>query len=251
MTHVRLERKDHIVHITLDHPPLNILTRAVMRELEEALRSLEPADRAVFLVGKGAHFSAGADVAEHLPGPGEDMIAVLELLFRTLFEVPVPTVSVVRGNCLGAGLELAVACDLALVSENSRLGVPEVKLGVAPPIAAIELPWRIGWGRAVELVCAGRLLNGREAADWGLVHEALPEETLEGRAADLAKQFSALSPEALRACKRFLNSSGHRTYPWVLRNVCQNYLETVLESADGVEGLKAFLEKRKPVWKTP
>jgi cyclohexa-1,5-dienecarbonyl-CoA hydratase len=247
---VSLDRHDHIVTVTLRNHPVNLLTCAVMNDLVTALRDSRPDDRAVVVRGAGKHFCAGADIAEHLPDKGPAMLETLDLLFRTLHDVPVPTVAVVRGACMGAGLELAAACDFLIAAEDARIGVPEITLGVVAPVAAVNLPRKIGEARATELLFLGKPITGRRAGEWGLACEVAAEADLDARADILAANLAALSGAALRSTKRCLRAAMERpAHAESLAAALRIYKEEVLPSADGLEGLKAFLEKRRPSWR--
>ena len=237
-----LDRSRGIVTLTLNNPPLNVLTIELLEALERAFSKLafsKAAEdvRAVVIRSRGRHFSAGADVEEHLPKQGDKMLRGLERTFRVLHQVRVPTVAVVRGSCLGAGLELAVACDMMLVAQAARLAVPEIRLGVIAPIAAIDLPAR-----------TGRTIDGTEAARIGLALDVVPDDMLDARCEDLAEGLGALSARALRASKEAVREAAGRPYTEALSSVCAVYRAAVLDSRDGIEGLSAFLEKREPVW---
>ncbi len=243
-----LDRSRGIVTLTLNNPPIELL-EALERAFSKLAFSKAAEDvRAVVIRSRGRHFSAGADVEEHLPKQGDKMLRGLERTFRVLHQVRVPTVAVVRGSCLGAGLELAVACDMMLVAQAARLAVPEIRLGVIAPIAAIDLPARIGPVRAAEMMYTGRTIDGTEAARIGLALDAVPDDMLDARCEDLAEGLGALSARALRASKEAVREAAGRPYTEALSSVCAVYRAAVLDSRDGIEGLSAFLEKREPVW---
>ncbi|KAF0246737.1 MAG: cyclohexa-1 5-dienecarbonyl-CoA [Planctomycetota bacterium] len=250
MTHVTVERHDNIATIVLRNPPLNILTCAAMTELTAALRESRTDDRVVVLRGAGKHFCAGADIAEHLPEKGPAMLETLGLLFSTLRDVPAPTVAVVRGACMGAGLELAAACDFIIAAEDARLGVPEITLGVVAPIASVDLPRKIGEARAAEMLFLGKPISGRQAAEWGLAVEVAMDADLDARADILAAKLAAHSGAALRSTKRCIRAAAARPiHADALCAALGVYKDEVLPSADGLEGLKAFMEKRQAVWR--
>ena len=250
MSLVTVDRDDNIVTITLRNPPLNILTCSAMEDLAAALRESRPDDRVVVLRGAGKHFCAGADIAEHLPEKGPAMLETLWLLFGTLQDVPVPTVAVVRGTCMGAGLELAAACDFMIAAEDARLGVPEITLGVVAPVAAVDLPRKIGETRAAEMLFLGKPVSGRLAGEWGLATEVAMDADLDARAVIMAAKLAALSGAALRSTKRCIRAAAARPIRAdALAAALCVYREEVLPSEDGLEGLKAFMEKRRAVWR--
>lgn len=245
MTHLDLSVSDGVRRIAIRRPPLNILTIDLMRELSSALSGVEPGDRAVLLSGAGKHFSAGADVGEHLPPKGTEMLSALDLLFRALLSVPVPTLAAVRGACLGGGFEVALGCDLLVAAENARFGIPEIRLGVFPPIACALLPGRMGPALARDLLFTGRELSGKEAGACGLASRVAPEPELDAAAESLARHLGSLSARALRSCKKGLDPGAADRVSAAIAL----YREETLQSPDAIEGLTAFLEKRSPVWK--
>ncbi|MBI4613943.1 MAG: enoyl-CoA hydratase/isomerase family protein [Planctomycetes bacterium] len=245
MTNLELSVSEGVRRIVLRRPPLNILTIDLMRELASALGAVEAGDRAVILSGAGKHFSAGADVGEHLPPKGSEMMAALDELFRALLSVPVPTLAAVRGACLGAGFELALGCDLIVAAETARFGVPEIRLGVFAPIACALLPDSMAGAIARDLLFTGRELSGKEAGACGLASRIAPEAELDAAAESLARHLGSLSVRALRTCKKGLGSGAADRVSAAIRL----YRETTLQSPDAIEGLTAFLEKRSPVWK--
>jgi cyclohexa-1,5-dienecarbonyl-CoA hydratase len=249
MSLVSIEKKGGVTHVVLANPPLNILTCAAMKELTEAFRTLHAADRVAVLRGVGKHFCAGADIGEHFPEKGPALLEQLQALLASLEDSPVPVIAAVRGACLGAGLELAAGCDLMVVAEEAKLGVPEISLGVFPPAAAVDLPARIGPVRAAEMLYTGRTLSGKEAAAWGLANEAVTDAQVDEHADALAAKIASHSGAALAACRLALrDSSAALTRRAAIASACRVYLQKTITSHDGTEGLKAFLEKRKAVW---
>lgn len=246
---VYVSAEDGLGRLILNQPPLNLLTRevlaAVRRELDRlaALADL----RALLLAAEGPHFSAGADVGEHLP-PECDLL-IPEFL-DTMADVacfPVPVVAAVRGRCLGGGFELAMAADLIVAGESATFGQPEIVLGVLPPAACVLLPRLVGPGRAAEIVLGGDALSAAEAAAAGLVHAVVTDDEVEAAAAGLAERFTRHSAAALRIGKRMLLGR-----PADLRSELaragKQYIDELMKAEDAVEGLQAFLEKRQPRW---
>ncbi len=232
---IRDRRDGGVRSLTIDRPPVNVQTIAVLVELAAALRTIGDADRLLVLSGAGPHFSAGVDVAEHLPPAGAAMLDAVESLFEVLAGVPIPTLAVVRGACLGGGFELALACDLVLAADDARFALPEIRLGCFPPIAAEVLPERLGGALARDLLMTGRELDGRSAAALGLVSRSVPEADLERTAGALAAEVAALSPIALRALKKVLRRGG----------AFRVYREEVLHSPEAAAGLQGFLDRRR------
>jgi cyclohexa-1,5-dienecarbonyl-CoA hydratase len=267
---VTLEVRDGIAHVVMDDPPLNILTRALMEELRERLAEAgaDPAVRVLLLSAQGKHFSAGASVEEHLPGEVETMIPEFMRTVAALHGFPAPVVVAIHGRCLGGALELALAGDLRVAGEGALLGVPEIQLGVFPPAACVQLPRLARPGLAAEMILTGRPVDAATAQREGLVRRVVPDETVLDEALALAERMSPLSAAALRSAKRALRAgmgagaggSGNGdgsggaapgpTQGWgdAMAEVSRIYLDELMETADAGEGLRAFMEKRKPEW---
>lgn len=235
--------------LVLDAPPLNILTRNVMARIREELAALaaDPGLRVVVLRAEGKHFSAGASVEEHLPPEHERMIPEFTETVRALHHFPLPVIAAVRGRCLGGGFELATCADLVVAGEGAMLGVPEIVLGVFPPAACAFLPRMVAPGAATELLFTGDPLDAAAALEAGLVREVVPDDRVEERARALAARIARHSGASLRATKKALRAATPGLDE-ALDRAAQIYQEELMETADAVEGLTAFVEKRSPEW---
>jgi cyclohexa-1,5-dienecarbonyl-CoA hydratase len=242
---------DGIATLTLDHPPLNVLTLALVRELRGTLADLaaERELRAVILAAEGKHFSAGADVGEHLPPVYREMIPAFLETLEALTSFPLPVIAAVRGRCLGGGFELAQSADIIVAGESASFGQPEILLGVTAPAACALLPRRVSRGTAAEILFGGDMVPARRALEMGLVQRLVPDEQVETEARALARYFARHSAAALRATKRTLLATADRPSADALRAAADIYLEELMETEDAVEGLRAFLEKRTPTWR--
>ena len=245
------ERKGGVARLTLNHPPLNILTIAMMREINEALKGLEGATDIKVLVieAQGKAFSAGVDIKDHTPDKVEEMIEVFHAIFRRLLALEIPTLAVVKGACLGGGCELAAFCDLVLASPEATFGQPEIRVGVFPPLAALLFPYLIGQKKAFELLLTGEIIDAQEAERIGLINKVVPGEELEEAVAQMTAQLAGLSGIALRLTKRAILRGAHLPFEEALERVERLDLEELMDTEDAKEGLQAFLEKRKPLWR--
>ena len=245
------ERAGQIQRIVLDRPKANLLDAEMVAALRGRLGELaaEPGPlKLVVFEGAGEHFSFGSSVDEHLPGRVEKMLADFHGLFRDLEALGVPTAALVRGQCLGGAFELALWCGMIFCEPSARLGVPETRLGVFPPVAAIALPWRVPGARATQVILSGDTYDAQGAAAWGLVDRCTSdaekallqwfEERLAGKSAVAARM-------AWRAARRLLA----RALAVDLPEIERLYLEELMAHRDPVEGLTAFLERRQPIWK--
>lgn len=248
---LEFEQQQQVARVTLAAPKANIIDQAMMAGLESAFDQLATRRdlKAIVIVGEGPHFSFGASVQEHLPEQIAETLARLHALLRQISKSPAPTIAAVRGQCLGGGLELALACDLILAEENAQLGCPEIQLGVFPPAGSALLPVRIGSGAAANLVLTGSRIDGVAAATIGLVNRTAPAGELESTLTNwLATDFLPRSACALRCAAQAVRRPLVKALENDLPFVELMYLEDLMSQPDAAEGIRAFLEKRPPCW---
>lgn len=248
--HIKLKVENGLATLTLCREPLNVLNIAMMKEMNHALDSLagQPL-KALLINAEGKAFSAGVDVGEHLGDQVVEMIEVFHGIFRRMDALGVVTVASVQGVALGGGCEVAAYCDLVVASEKAKLGQPEIMVGVFPPIAALTFPRQIGYKKALELIVTGDTIGAAEAKELGLVNQVVPPEELQAATDKLIGKLLGLSGLVLKLTKKaFVGGLMDDTDQGlsVIENV---YLDELMKTHDAEEGLKAFLEKRKPVWK--
>ena len=248
---VRVATSDGLARLTLDRPPVNVLTTEMMDELAAALTDAASKEdvRVLRLDAAGKHFCAGVDVLDHEGERLAPMMRALSSLFLAFERTPQPVVAVVQGACLGGGLELALACDLVVASEAATFGQPEIKLGVFAPPASVLLPRLVGERVARGLLLTGEPIGAAEAKACGLVHALASPGDLEGEAAALTDRLLALSKAALVQAKRAIMEARDLPLRQAHERVHRIYLEELMATADAAEGLRAFVEKRPPVWK--
>jgi cyclohexa-1,5-dienecarbonyl-CoA hydratase len=243
------EREGALLRIRLARPKANVLDGEMLAALAEAISGHrdDPGLLAALLDHEGPHFSFGASVEEHLPERCEQMLKQLHALLGAMLDWPRPILVSARGQCLGGGLELAMAGSLLFVSPDARLGQPEVKLGVFAPAASVLLPLRIGQARAEDLLLSGRSIDGATAVAWGLAADVSPEPSTAALAyfeANLLGKSAAALAHAVRAAREpFADLARAR-----LEDVEALYLEKLMHTRDANEGLHAFIDKRQPVW---
>jgi cyclohexa-1,5-dienecarbonyl-CoA hydratase len=250
-SHIEAEIKEGLGIITLNRPPVNILNIAMMEEINEALKTLQGQKNLKVLLfnAKGKGFSSGVDVGEHMGDMARRMIEVFHDMFRLMEKLEILTVASVYGSCLGGGCELALFCDLVIAAEGAKFGQPEIKVGVFPPIAAYILPRIIGRKAAMDLILSGRIVSAEEAQRIGLVNRVVAEEELESATTEFLKPFLQLSAEVLRKTKKAILAGLSDDFGRSLKTIEDIYLNELMKSSDAHEGLKAFLEKRRPEWK--
>jgi cyclohexa-1,5-dienecarbonyl-CoA hydratase len=251
---VKVERRaeGRVLHLLLDAPKGNVLDEAMVGGLAAALAAhgADAALRAVVFEGAGPNFCYGASVAEHTRARAPAMLAHFHGLFRQLTELALPTAAVVRGACLGGGLELAAFCSFVFAAPGATFAQPEIKLGVFPPLASILLPWRLGGGRALELCVAGRSLTAAEALAAGLVTE-VANDPADACARFLAAELLPKSGPSLRYAERAARAELARLLATTLPALERLYLDELMATPDANEGIGAFLEKRPPRWEAP
>lgn len=243
-----------VARLTLVNPPLNLVTRELLEQLDAALATLASAEagavRAVVVTGEGERaFSAGSHVGEFEGQRGSAGRARHELesgTARRLAELPMPTIAAIEGNALGGGLELALCCDLRIASERARLGLPEVRLAVTPGAGGTQrLPRVVGMARAKELILTGRVLTAAEAEGIGLVHEVVPAGTAVARAVTIAEEIADRGPLAVREAKRLIDLAVDTDIGTGLAAEL-DASDRVFASEDMLEGARSFFDKREP-----
>jgi cyclohexa-1,5-dienecarbonyl-CoA hydratase len=249
--HIETEFKDGLGTITLNRPPVNVLNIAMMEEINGALEGWKGQKdlKVVLFSAKGKCFSAGVDVGEHMGGLAPKMIETFHRMFRLMDQLGTLTVASVYGSCLGGGCELAVFCDLVVTSDDAKFGQPEIQVGVFPPIAAQLMPRIIGRKSALELILSGKIVSAEEAKRLGLVNQVVAKDELNAATSDFVKPYLKLSAEVLRVTKRAITSGLMDDLEPSLKKIEDIYLNELMKTADAHEGLKSFLEKRKPEWK--
>jgi cyclohexa-1,5-dienecarbonyl-CoA hydratase len=249
--HIRAKLADGVGAITLNSPPVNILTIEMMEEINQALRDFKGQEGLKLLLfrAEGKAFSAGADVGEHMGDMVERMIETFHGMFRLMDELQVPSIAVVNGSALGGGCELALYCDMVIATEKSTFGQPEIMVGVFPPIAALILPRIIGRKKAMEFILSGKAVGARDALDMGVINRIIPEDSLEEEVKAFIDEFSRHSGAVLRLAKKATLEGLRDDIDGGLKRIEGIYLDELMKTADANEGLRAFLEKRKPVWK--
>jgi cyclohexa-1,5-dienecarbonyl-CoA hydratase len=241
--------RDGLATITLNREPLNVLNIAMMKEINQALDGLQGQSFKILLFkAAGKAFSAGVDVGEHLGDQVNEMIEVFHGIFRRMDKLPAVSVASVQGAALGGGCELALYCDLVIASEKAKFGQPEIQVGVFPPIAALVLPRQIGRKKALELVLSGELITAQEALALGMVNKVVPPEKLEEELQKFLGKFLGLSGLVMALTKKAFLSGLMDPADQGLAAIEKIYLQEMMKTHDAEEGLKAFLEKRKPVW---
>lgn len=247
--------EDHdgqIREIALGPGPANIIGSSL---IDECARELERAvdDRhlkALIITGDGKHFSYGASVEEHMADKVGDMLPRFHRLIGLVLRSPVPTIAKVSGFCLGGGFELALACSMIFADEKAQFAVPEIQLGVFPPVACILLPLRTASAIANEMILTGERFGAEALHKLGVVNHVAESGTLDEEVSDfIGKHLLTKSASSLRlACRAAAGRTGMH-YKSNIAHLERLYLEELMQTSDANEGIQAFLDKRQPAWK--
>jgi cyclohexa-1,5-dienecarbonyl-CoA hydratase len=242
-----VNRRADICELRLAAPPGNVIDRALCAKLAQAIGE-HGGDRhlkAFVLSAEGKHFSYGASVPQHVKGEMETFLPAFHGVFHALAGTGVPVVAAVRGLCLGGALELVSFSSFVVAEKGASFAVPEITLGVFPPVACLTLPWKLGGARAEELILAGRRMDAEEARAAGLVNVLCGAGELEPAVERfLDDQIRPKSAAVLRAVTRLLRGPLLDRLPELERA----YLDDLMKLRDANEGIQAFLEKRNPKW---
>ena len=249
---VRVEREGACAWVTLDRPPLNLIVPEMVEGLRatfEALRRDRDV-RAAVITGAGRATTAGMQLQvlrELDPGRAKAFIASLHEAIGLVHDAPFPTVCMVNGACLGAGFELAMACDLRVASEAALLGLPEIRVGIPSVIEAALLPALVGPGRAAEILLTGDPVSARQALEWGLVNRVVPPAELDAATDALVARLASRSPTALRLGKQGAHAMRDMALGEALE-YAQLMIAVMVRTRDAAEGIAAFRARRPPEW---
>jgi len=249
---VAYDVKDKVAILTIQSPPANALSRSLLNDLNQRLDLIEQESnvKAVILRGEGKFFSAGANIKEFTDLQNESDYASLAVYGQKIFDridhYPIPVIAAIHGAALGGGLELAMSCHIRLVTENARLGLPEITLGIIPGFAGTQrLPGLVGPAKAYELMLTGEPISGIEAVNWRLANKVVEEESLVSEAIILAEKIAAKSKPAIQHIMELIPYAKTEQFSKGVDEEAKAFGK-IFGSEDAKEGIKAFLEKRKP-----
>lgn len=255
MEYLTWSHDERVATIKINRPPANALSGGLIQELSNALDEIEPNEdvRVVLIQGEGRFFSAGADIKEFTTVDSSDDFSKLGVRGQDLFDrmenFPKPIIAAIHGAALGGGLELAMACHFRLVTENAKLGLPELQLGIIPGFAGTQrLPRYVGVARAAEMMFTSDPITGSEAVQYGLANHAYREDELFDKAYAMAKKIAKKSPIAIKATIELLNYAKTKEFYSGSRREAELFGEVFI-TEDAKEGISAFIEKREPNFK--
>jgi cyclohexa-1,5-dienecarbonyl-CoA hydratase len=240
-----------VARITLNHPPYNVLTVPMMAELAEAIESLNGRGdvKCILLDSSQKMFSAGISLEDSRPERVFQTLDAFTRVFQAIGEISKPLIVVVNGQAIGAGSELVAFGDMIIATPNARFAQPEVKMGVFPPFAAIMLPQLIGPKKTYELVLTGQPMSAEEAQQFGLINKVVAEVDLEKTVNEVLGRIGEISAPVLEMTKKVIGSTLGLPLDEAIRRSHNIYLNQLMDLEDAQEGLRAVIEKRKPVWK--
>ena len=251
MTHVKYIEDGDVGRITLARPPLNVLDLPMLDELNAALESaaMHPTLKALVFAAEGEQFSTGFAVDDHLGVQARRMLDAFHGVFYRLRALDCVTLAAVRGQAMGGGAQLATFCDVVVAADDAMLGQPEITLGVFPTIAVLHYPARVGYARARRLILGGDVITAAEAERIGLVDRVVPSAMLVGAIEAELARYRRHSACVLRMTRRAMQGTCGLDFAEGLATLEELYQHELMTTADAEEGLRAFLEKRPPIWR--
>jgi cyclohexa-1,5-dienecarbonyl-CoA hydratase len=251
---IRWDDTGVVGHLTLNRPKQNIMNIEMLREMARAIESLSGREDVRLLLLDAApecegYFSLGVGAEGYTQQMVFQMMDAFHSVFRAMTEISKPVLAVVDGVASGSGAELAAFSDLVIASESAQFRQPEIKLGVFPPMGAVVYPRVIGPRRAMELLLTGDPINAAQALQMGLVNRVVPRAQLKDTVETLVKRISEQSGPVLTLLKRVVFEGTWRPFDEALKHAQDIYLNQLFSLQDSQEGLRALIEKRKPVWK--
>ena len=249
--YIQFKILDFIARLTLDNPPHNVLAVPMMKEMAEAIESLNGRNdvKAILLESAQAAFSAGISLEDSRPDRVFQTLDAFTRVFQAMVDISKPVVVVVNGPAIGAGSELVGFADVVIATPKAKFAQPEVKLGVFPPFAAVMLPQLIGPKKTYELILTGEALSAEDALRFGFVNKVVPEAELKTHVESLIARISEFSGPVLEVTKRVIGGSMGLPLKEAMKKSQDLYLNELMSLEDVQEGLRAVIEKRKPVWK--
>ena len=255
MENVLIERKGKIGLVTVNRPKqMNSMNSETRSELASAFADLgkDSTISVIILTGApGKAFIAGADIKEFLERDMSNQEALEEdwIVTKVISNLSKPVIAMMDGFCLGGGLEIAMACDLRIASDRTKLGQPEINLGIIPGAGGTQRLTRlIGEGRAMEMILTGRMITAEEACNYGILNFTYAAEELEAKTMEIANTIAEKSSYAIKRAKRSVKAVSQMNLEEGLKLEREMFIECA-NSEDGKEGITAFIEKRKPDFK--
>lgn len=248
---IQYDTSSFVAKLVLNHPPYNVLTVPMMSEIAEAIEGLSTRNdiKAILITSSQKMFSAGISLEDSKADRVFQTLDAFNRVFSAIREISKPLIVVVNGPAIGAGSELVAFGDMVIATPNAKFAQPEVKLGVFPPFAAVMLPMMIGPKKTYELILTGEALGAEEAHLLGFVNKVVPEAQLQATVDGIVNKIGEFSGPVLEVTKKVIASSQGVPLHEAMKKSQDIYLNQLQALEDVQEGIRAVLEKRKPVWK--
>src|SRR3954462_848530 len=248
---IQFDTSTFVAKLVLNHPPYNVLTVPMMAEIAEAIEGLSSRNdiKAILITSSQKMFSAGISLEDSKSDRVFQTLDAFNRVFNAIREISKPLIVVVNGPAIGAGSELVAFGDMVIATPKAKFAQPEVKLGVFPPFAAVMLPMVIGPKKTYELILTGEALSAEEAHLLGFVNKVVSEADLPKTVEAIIAKIGEFSAPVLEMTKRVISSSMGLPLKEAMKKSQDVYLNQLMALEDVQEGLRAVLEKRKPVWK--
>jgi cyclohexa-1,5-dienecarbonyl-CoA hydratase len=251
MNNIKIKKTDFWAKITFSKPPLNIFNAEDLIYLEKILQELKNQEKLKLIIFDSDQkvFSAGVDVADHLPEKAPEMLKAFHKLFIAMIDLEIPTLAMVKSACLGGGSEFALFCDFVLASENVCFAQPEIKLACFPPLSMAHLAYLTGNKKALELILTGEKISAKDALRAGLVNHVFSEEEFDDKAEEFINSITQNSSSIIRTTLKTYKKINYADLKEKIELSEKIFLEELIKLEDYPEGTNSFLEKRLPVWK--
>ncbi len=250
--HIICEVENKIATLQINNPPANTLSSQVVNELSHILDSLSGKDdtKVIIITGYGSFFCAGADIKEiakiNSAKEAEKFSLFGQELIKKILNLQKPIIAAINNVCLGGGLELAMACHIRIASDNAKLGLPEITLGIMPGFGGTQLLTRlVGRGKATEMILTGEKVLAKDMMEIGLLNNIVPKEKLMKEAKEIARKIAEKGFIAVSSALRAIMDESARNFDKGL-SLETSFFKKIFETEDWREGISAFLEKREP-----
>ena len=248
---IRFNRVDGRADLTLNNPPLNLLSAEMLEEIVHALDQVRDDDalKVLFIRGEGMIFCGGVKVEDIIADNIGALMPLYSRMYNHLNDIRGLTVAAVQGEAVGFGAELAAFCDVTIAAETARFSFPQITLGLFPPVATAILPRLFGRNRALDWIISGRQVSAKEAVESHMIARTIPDLVLMSYAESYVARVAGFSAPAVVLAKRAVDNALYTPAMEALRTTESTYMLDLMNSIDPHEGLKAKIEGREPVWK--